>query len=104
MSLLDTPADGAWKADELIMDERFVAFYIRDAILKNRQDKISARMSDIIVGLYEDWLWLNERIESTTNEIELISKGEANCQRLMSVPGIGPKISTATTFRREHQT
>lgn len=65
------------------------------AILKNRQDEISARMSDIIVGLYEDWLWLDERIESTTNEIERISKGEANCQRLMSVPGVGPIISTA---------
>ena len=65
------------------------------AILKNRQDEISPRMSDIIVGLSEDWLWLDERIESTSNEIELISKGEANCQRLMSVPGIGPIISTA---------
>ncbi len=66
------------------------------AILKNREDEISPRMSDIIVGLYEDWLWLDERIESTTGEIELISKCEANCQRLMSVPGIGPVISTAT--------
>jgi len=65
------------------------------AILKNREDEISPRMSDIIVGLYEDWLWLDERIENTTNEIEMISKGEANCQRLMSVPGIGPIISTA---------
>ena len=52
-------------------------------------------MSDIIVGLYEGWLWLDERIESTTSEIEKISKREASCQRLMSVPGIGPIISTA---------
>lgn len=65
------------------------------AILKTRADEISERMSDIIVGLYEDWLWLDERIKSTTDEIELISKREANCQRLMSVPGIGPMISTA---------
>ena len=65
------------------------------AILQNRDDEISPRMSDILVGLYEDWLWLDERIESTTNEIELISRCEANCQRLMSVPGIGPIISTA---------
>ena len=65
------------------------------AILQNRADEISPRMSDIIVGLYEDWLWLDERIESTTSEIERISKREANCQRLMSVPGIGPIISTA---------
>jgi transposase len=64
-------------------------------ILKNRQDEISPRMSDLIVGLYEDWLWLDERIETVTGEIEEISQNEANCQRLMSVPGIGPLISTA---------
>ena len=65
------------------------------AILRNREDEISPRMSDIIVGLYEDWLWLDERIDSTTREIEVISRREDNCQRLMSVPGIGPMISTA---------
>ena len=65
------------------------------AILQNRRDEISPRMSDIIVGLYGDWVCLDERIESTTAEIEMISKREANCQRLMSVPGIGPIISTA---------
>ena len=65
------------------------------AILRNRKDEISPRMDSIIVGLYEDWLWLDERIESTTSEIEMISKREGNCQRLMTVPGIGPMISTA---------
>jgi len=65
------------------------------AILKNREDEISPRMSDLIVGLYEDWLWLDERIETITGEIEEISKREVNCRRLMSVPGIGPIISTA---------
>ncbi len=65
------------------------------AILDNRKDEISPRMSEIIVGLYEDWLWLDERIEGITDEIETISKQEANCLRLMTVPGIGPIISTA---------
>ncbi len=64
-------------------------------ILENRADEISPRMHDIIIGLYEDWLWLDERIETTTDEIELISKREGHCQRLMTVPGIGPIISTA---------
>lgn len=64
-------------------------------ILQNRTDEISPRLSAIIVGLYEDWLWLDERIESTTNEIEMISKREGHCQRLMTIPGIGPMISTA---------
>ncbi len=56
---------------------------------------MSPRMSDLIVGLYEDWLWLDERIETITREIEAIGRSEANCQRLMSIPGVGPKISTA---------
>ena len=64
-------------------------------ILESRSDEISPRMADIIVGLYEDWLWLDERIEGLTNEIEKISRTEDNCERLMSVPGIGPMISTA---------
>ena len=38
---------------------------------------------------------LDERIESITGEIEIISKHEENCQWLMSVPGTGPIISAA---------
>ena len=41
------------------------------------------------------WLWLDKRINNIASEIEIISKREDNCQRLMSVPGIGPMISTA---------
>lgn len=64
-------------------------------ILETRAEEISPRMHDLIIGLYEDWLWLDERVETLTAEIESISKSEANCQRLMSIPGIGPMISTA---------
>ena len=55
----------------------------------------SPRMIAIIQGLYEDWQWLDERIETLTAEIEEISHKEVNCRRLMSVPGVGPVISTA---------
>lgn len=64
-------------------------------ILENRADEISPRMSDLIIGLHEDWSRLDRRIEAITEEIEAIGKSEANCQLLMSVPGIGPIISTA---------
>src|SRR6267142_317169 len=63
------------------------------AILKNRKDEISPRMSGLIAGLYEDWISLDERINTIASEIEKISEKEANCRRLMSVPGIGPLIS-----------
>ncbi len=65
-------------------------------ILNNRKDEISPRMTSLIVGLYEDWLRLDERIEAISGEIEELSRSEANCRRLMSIPGIGPIISTAT--------
>jgi transposase len=64
-------------------------------ILNNRKDEISQRMIGLIVGLYEDWLRLDERIEAISGEIEELSRSEAHCRRLMSVPGIGPIISTA---------
>src|ERR1700756_2743113 len=54
------------------------------AILKNRQDEISPRMRGLIAGLHEDWIGLDQRIETITAEIEKISEKEANCQRLMS--------------------
>jgi transposase len=63
-------------------------------ILANRKDEISPRMTKLIIGLYEDWCGLDERIETITSEIEELSRVEAKCRRLMSVPGIGPVIST----------
>lgn len=64
-------------------------------ILENRSDDISSRMNSILIALHEDWLWLDERIETTTKEIEDISAKDMDCQRLMTIPGIGPIISTS---------
>ena len=64
-------------------------------ILRNREEELSPRMVQLITGLYEDWLWLDERIEQVTGKIEKIAATEPNCRLLMSVPGVGPIISTA---------
>jgi len=64
------------------------------AILENRKDEISPRMARLILDLYKDWCHLDERIDTVTGEIEELSRVEAKCQRLMTVPGIGPVIST----------
>lgn len=64
-------------------------------ILDTREEEISPRMRTILVGLYEDWLWLDERIETVSAEIAEISTTEPNCRNVMSIPGIGPIISTA---------
>jgi hypothetical protein len=45
--------------------------------------------------LARDWRRLDERIEGLSSEIEVLARGDAGCERLMSVPGIGPIISSA---------
>jgi transposase len=65
------------------------------AILEERRDEMSPRMRTILSGLYGDWLWLDERIETVSNEIEDISRTDASCANVMTIPGIGPLISTA---------
>ncbi|MCA0851426.1 IS110 family RNA-guided transposase [Salipiger thiooxidans] len=66
-----------------------------EAILAERRDEISPRMRAILIGLYGDWLWLDERIDAVSNDIEQISRTEENCVNVMTIPGIGPMISTA---------
>ena len=52
-------------------------------------------MVRVIEGLASDWHRLDERIEGLSSEIEELAKRDAGCERLMSVPGIGPIISSA---------
>jgi transposase len=66
-----------------------------EAILEQRRGEISPRMRGILIGLYGDWLWLDQRIEAVSGEIEEISRTEENCANIMTIPGIGPMISTA---------
>lgn len=66
-----------------------------EAILEERKDEISPRMRSILIGLYGDWMWMDDRIDTVSKEIELISRTEENCVNVMTIPGIGPMISTA---------
>jgi len=52
-------------------------------------------MLRIIEDLASDWRRLDERAGGLSNEIEAIARQDASCGRLMSVPGIGPIISSA---------
>jgi transposase len=58
-------------------------------------DVLSPRMVGIIEGLTGDWRRLDERINHLSGEITAVARQDAGCERLMSVPGIGPIISSA---------
>ena len=53
-------------------------------------------MTHVIEDLAQDWRGLDARIRSVTQEITSLAKQDAGANRLMSVPGVGPIVSTAT--------
>jgi transposase len=65
------------------------------AILSKRIDVLSPRMLRIIEDLAGDWRQLDERIEHLSDEIAALARQDKGCERLMTVPGIGPIISSA---------
>src|SRR5712671_3290241 len=64
-------------------------------ILATPGDLLSPRMVWVIEDLAGDWRRLDERIEGLSSEIEVLARRDVGCERLMSVPGIGPIISSA---------
>ena len=64
-------------------------------ILAAPPDVLSPRMIHVIEGLAEDWRRLDERINHLSGEITALARQDAGCERLVSVPGIGPIISSA---------
>jgi transposase len=64
-------------------------------ILATPPDVLSPRMVHVIKDLAADWRRLDERIEGLSGEIEALARQDVGCERLMSVPGIGPIISSA---------
>ena len=64
-------------------------------ILAQQTDLLSPRMVGMICDLSGDWRHLDERLEAVTEEITAIARADETCQRLMTVPGIGPIIASA---------
>ena len=65
-------------------------------ILATRSDVLSPRMMHLIEELAGNWHWLDERIEGVSTDIKALADQDPACERLMTVPGIGPIISSAT--------
>ncbi len=64
-------------------------------ILGQHDDLLTPRMEQLMMDLSGDLRHLDERLEAITEEIETIAKNNEACQRLMTVPGVGPVIASA---------
>src|SRR6266699_4125811 len=73
---------------------RFLRTALPD-ILAAPSDVLSPRIVHIIEDLAIDWRRLDERVNAVSAEIETVARQDAGCEWLMSVPGIGPIISSA---------
>lgn len=56
---------------------------------------LSSMLLEEIVDLRDEFLSLENRVKRITKKLELIAKNHEVCKRLMTIPGIGPMISTA---------
>jgi transposase len=64
-------------------------------ILATRTDVLSPRMVHLIEDLAGDWRRLDDRVAHLSDEIADLAHDDSGATRLMSVPGIGPIISSA---------
>src|SRR5207237_6593195 len=64
-------------------------------LLATPLDVLSPRMVRVIEGLAEDWRRLDERVDHLSGEITALARQDVGCERLMSIPGIGPISSSA---------
>ncbi len=69
-------------------------------VLSSPPEALSPRILRLIADLDEDWRRLDQRLEALSAEIESLSDNDTACQRLMTVPGIGPIISSAVVAAR----
>src|SRR5215470_14687905 len=64
-------------------------------ILSSSSGALSSRMVALITDLAADWRRLDERIAAVSADVEALAEQDGSCRRLMTVPGIGPIISSA---------
>jgi transposase len=64
-------------------------------LLANEDAALSLGMANLISGLAADWRRLDARIHDLTKTIEAVAANDQSCRRLMTVPGVGPIVSSA---------
>lgn len=66
------------------------------ALLADAEQHLTPRIYRLLCLVAEEWRAIEEEIEQLDREIEAIAAHDAACQRLLTVPGIGVLVATAT--------
>ena len=64
-------------------------------LLEDADNGLSDRFRNLLARRYEQLVELDKHIAFYTNELELLSQQDDACQRLQTIPGFGPIVSSA---------
>jgi len=64
-------------------------------ILEDADNALTPMFRELLYGLWDEVLKLNERVAGYDARIKQLSEQSVVCKRLMTIPGIGPMVSTA---------
>lgn len=64
-------------------------------LLEDAENGLSLRFRNLLARRYEQLVELDEHIAFYTKELELLSQQDDACQRLQTIPGFGPIVSSA---------
>lgn len=64
-------------------------------ILADADNGLTLMFRDLLSGLFEEMIHLEQRVAKYDLQIKTLSEQSDVCQRLMTVPGVGPMVATA---------
>ena len=64
-------------------------------LLEDAENGLSDRFRNLLARRHEQLVELDEHIHYYTNELEILSQQDDSCQRLQTIPGFGPIVSSA---------
>ena len=71
-------------------------------LLEDAENSLSFQAREIFYELYQQLVWLDERIGVFDKKIEQVIRSNESCQRLGQMEGIGPLIATALYAALHH--
>jgi len=64
-------------------------------ILENAENELTLLFRALLKDLYDEMVHLDERVERLEDELKITCRNNADCQRLLTIPGIGLLSATA---------
>lgn len=65
------------------------------SLLEQAAAQLTPLMQRLLQQLWGEWKTLEEQIEKTSDEIASLAQQDTACQRLQTIPGVGPLVATA---------